>query len=144
MRRAVDVPGHHLPAEQAQIFLERQPDAILLLTDLSKPLDVPGGEGERTWFTDFCDHLSDAMVKHPEAADKLKCILVVLNKKDKSNPADIQAREAVFQDILDKNLKRGWGTRVQSIKMMPCVLVSNSENVAPVDGVIRALARCLQ
>lgn len=142
VRSEVDVPGHHTPVEQVKIIGENRPEAIVIMSDLSRPYD--GVDGFSAWLRDFCDRFIYSLQQHPELGEHLRCMLIILNKKDRF-PHDVTARQAAVRSILNDRLRAAWNPhKVDEIKILPCISVTNPEHSKPIEAVIRQLAYCLE
>jgi signal recognition particle receptor subunit beta len=141
VRKAIDVPGHHKPEEQLRIFEEKRPDAILLMIDLSKPMTSEDGSW---WLEDFCDQLAFRL-RDKDIAEHLKCLLVVLNKADHADVHEIESRTREIREILQQRLRVAWNpTKVDAVRVLPCISVRSPRGSEMIDDVIRALAYALE
>lgn len=144
VRSIVDVPGQHL-LEQMEAFETHRPDAIVLMLDGSMPIDEisfkPENFSLRQWVETYCEHLSDILQRDQKLASNLTNIFVILNKKDKTSPAQLSVLDGEMRNILSSRLRRGWGSRVDQIDILLCCSVASTEGSVSIDTVIREIAR---
>jgi hypothetical protein len=138
VRRAVDVAGQVGPMEHAKIVEERRPHAVVVLLDLSAPVTHSAA-----WLTDFCKHLDERLRTNMGAKKRLKVIVFVANKQDTLSPDAAVRRIERFKQIIKKQMAFAFPTRVDSIPVMPCILVQKDNAVAMADAITIRLAKAL-
>ena len=138
VRRAVDVAGQVGPMEHAKIVEERKPHAVVVLLDLSAPVTHSA-----TWLTDFCKHLDERLRSNPGAKKRLKTIVFVANKQDALTPDAAVKRIERFRQIVKKHLVLAFSTKVDSIPIMPCILVQKDNAIGLADAITLRLAKAL-
>jgi signal recognition particle receptor subunit beta len=143
VRRAVDVPGQHWPYDHACIVRARKPQALIIMTDASKPLEGGSDQAAGAWLQEFCEHLADALRKSSKLAKRLRQIIVVINKTDIVDQSEAAQRMREFRRTLVAVLGPVLGTTAKSIPILPCILVETPKGSSLVDALIRKLARSL-
>ena len=138
VRGVIDVAGQIGPIEHAKIVEKRVPHAVVILIDLSAPVTKSA-----EWLSEFCKHLDERLRNNPRMKKRLKTILFVGNKHDTITPDVFARRAESFKRIIKKHLMMAMPTAVDSMPIMPCVLVDLDGAVAMADAVIIRLARAL-
>jgi len=142
IKSVTDVPGQIGAAAHADLAYKVNPHAILIFTDLLTPLDGDMDRASGAWLKEFCERL-ETKWRPRKKANKIKSIIVVMNKKDKAHQDAAYKCKKRFEGIL-KTLHDTRGDMAQRIEIMPCVLVTNPCEHKLVDGVITHLAKQLQ
>lgn len=142
VKSVTDVPGQVGAAAHADLAYEHNPHAILVFTDLTTPLTGEEDRASGAWLTEFCARL-ETRWRAGKKKNRLKCMIVVLNKKDKAKGEMIAKCNKQFQKTLG-TLHDAKGAMTNRIEIVPCVLVTNPEDQKLVDGLISHLAKHLQ
>lgn len=142
VRRSIDIPGQVGPIEHALIAKHRRPDAIVVILDLSAP--ATGERSSRTWLVEFCRHLDEHLRDCSRFRRRLRALIFVANKNDKISAERSRRLLSTFRDTIHKHLAYSFSTRVDSIPLLPCVLVQTSAGAAMADSVVVRLAKALQ
>ncbi len=143
VKRVVDLAGQIGPLEHARLVFERRPHAVLIFTDLTRPLN---GESERaaaTWVREFCEHLENKWRANRKRNNRIQCIILVMNKRDKVDVKRVNSRQAAFRKILAAELHEARGRMIDEIAIIPCALVTNPDGTKAVDALIAHLAKTL-
>jgi len=143
VKRAVDVAGEIGAQEHARLAEERAPDAIVVLLDLSAPLTGKAKSATGPWLTSFCSHLKQRLSENPKVRKKLKTLIFVANKYDKTQQAQGDKLIAAYRKIIKKYFQDAFGPLAESVFILPCVLVQNSKGATMADAVISRLAKSL-
>ena len=145
VRRAVDVAGQVGPIEHARIAETRKPHALVVLLDLSAPLAGRSERATGTWLVEFCKHLDGRLRTNAKMRKRLKTIIFAANKRDTLDEAGAAKRIDAFRKIVKRELSQSFSTRVDSIPIMPCILVKTSDATTSLaDDVITRLAKALK
>ena len=138
VKTVIDVPGQIGAVFQAKEIYAQKPHAILVFMDINRPLK-PAGE----WLTEFCKRLETYWRANKHKSNRVKSIILVLNKTDKTNAKTVESRKKAFQKILDAELRDARGTMTGEILVVPTVMVNNAEGTKSADGLINHLAKAL-
>ncbi|WP_420326102.1 GTPase domain-containing protein [Mameliella sp.] len=139
VRKSLDEPGQVGPMEHANLVKLRKPHAILLVLDVSQPI-----EENKKWLLEFCEHFERVLQETGPLKKKIKSIIVVLNKRDKvANSAHYSSRSKAVRKILTSSLGGVLGAhRAKAIPVLPCVSVlSDGHGTAQIDAVISTFAK---
>ncbi len=137
---AVDIPGQVGAVAHANLVFDRNPHALIIVLDLTTPLQGKPDRASAAWLTRFCKRLEVKWRVNRKRSNRLKSIILVMNKADKVQSQTIDARKQVYLKIIEAELQDARG-RVEDIPIMPCCIVSNPEGTKMVDAVISQLAR---
>lgn len=143
VRSVIDVPGQVGPLEHAKLVFERRPHAIVIFADLTRPLK---GEPERAaaaWMQEFCRTLEAHWRVNRKRKNRIKSIVLVLNKRDKVDEKKVAAWKQALRKIIEAELREARGQMLAEIAIMPCVMVANPEGTKAVDSLIAHLTKAL-
>lgn len=138
VKTVIDVPGQIGANFQAKEIYEQKPHAILIFIDVDRPL-----KSSKEWLTNFCRRLETYWRANNNKKNRVKSIILVLNKKDKTDAKTIEARKKGFQKIIDVELKESKGNMLDEISVIPTVMVNNQEGTKSADQLITHLAKAL-
>jgi GTPase SAR1 family protein len=143
IKRVVDVPGQIGAAQHAQLAYERNPHAIVIFMDLTAPLKGAEDRSSAAWLTEFSKRYEALWRAGNRKKHRIKCIIIVLNKLDKSTARKVESTKKEFQKIIKAELHDGLGKMQSNASILPCVMVSNPEEEKFVTMVITHLAKSL-
>lgn len=138
IKTAVDVAGQNSPSFQAKEIFDLKPHAILIFLDLTCPAK-PAGE----WLAEFCERLETYWRANKSKRNRVKSIILVLNKKDKTDAKTVETRTKAFLKILNSELKEARGKMLDEITIVPTVMVNNADGTKSADSLITHLAKAL-
>ena len=138
VKTVIDVPGQIGANFQAKEIYRQKPHAILVFMDINRPL-----KDSSEWLTEFCRRLETYWRTNKRAGNRVKSIVLVLNKTDKTDAKTIESRKKAFKKILDAELKEARGGMTGEISVVPTVMVNNAEGTKSADGLIAHLAKGL-
>jgi GTPase SAR1 family protein len=142
VKTAIDVPGQNGPIALADLVYKQSPRAIVIMTDLTSPLR--GERSSREWLFEFCKRLeSKWRVERGRKTNRIRSMILVMNKRDKVDERREQAIRTAFRKILDVELKEARGEMLDEIAIMPCTLVTNPKGTKMADSVIAHMAKSL-
>jgi GTPase SAR1 family protein len=143
VKRVRDVPGQWGPMAHADLVVDHRPHALLIFIDLTRPLRGESERASAAWLVEFCRHLESRWRIKGRKANRIKSIILVMNKLDKSDARKMESRKKEFRKILDAELREARGRMMDEIAILPCVVVTNPEGTKAVDSVITHLAKAL-
>lgn len=143
VRTTVDVPGQFGASAHADIAFQRRVHALLIFIDLTTPLKGSPDRASSAWLSEFCKRLDSLWRAKGRKSNRVKSIILVMNKVDKSTIRKVDARRKEFRKILDTDLREARGQMIDEIAIMPCAVVTNPEGTKAVDSVIAHLAKAL-
>jgi len=143
IKTVVDVPGQIGPSAHADLAFERSPHGIIIFTDLTSPIKGGPDRAATAWLLEFCRRLEAQWRAKGRKGNRIKTVILVLNKMDKVDPKRVELRKKDFRKILDAELREARGQMIEEIAIMPCVLVTNPDGTKAVDGIIAHLAKAL-
>ena len=143
IKSVVDLPGQFGAVYQARLAAENRPHAIVIFTDLTRPLRGDSDRAAAAWLQEFCRTLERHWRIQRRQHNRVKSIILVLNKRDKVDEKTVAQRKAIFRKILDVELREACGQMLEEVAIMPCTLVNNPDGTKAVDSVIAHLAKTL-
>jgi len=141
IRNAVDVPGQVGAVEHANLAFDRNPHAIIVILDLTTPLNGDPDRASADWLARFCRRLEAKWRADRKRKNRLVSLVVVMNKMDATNPEKPALAEAAYREILESELRDARGRMIQPIAVLPTIMVKNANGSERVDAVIRQLAQ---
>src|SRR5436853_4470347 len=120
VKTTVDVPGQIGPAAHADLAFERRPHAIIIFTDLTSPLRGEPDRASAAWLLEFCKRFELRWGLKGRKANRLKSIVLVMNKTDKVTARQAEARRKVFRKVFDAELREARGQMIEDIAIVPC------------------------
>ncbi len=143
VRSVIDVPGHAGPVEHAKLVFERRPHALIIFTDLTRPLKGDSERASAVWIREFCLALEARWRANRKRKNRITTIILVMNKSDKAEEKKIASWKQAFRRIVDAELREARGQMLEEIAIIPCALVTNPEGTKAVDSLIAHLAKAL-
>lgn len=139
----VDVPGQVGPVEHAKLVFEKRPQAVIIFTDLTRPLKGDAERASSIWVQEFCRTLESRWRANKKRKNRIKSIILVMNKSDKVDEKKLASSKQSYRKILDAELRDARGRMLDDIAIMPCVLVTNPDGTKAADSIIAHLAKAL-
>lgn len=143
VKTVIDVPGQIGPSANADEAFKRKPHGIIIFTDLTSPMKGEPDRAAVAWLLEFCRRLDTRWRAKERKANRIKSIILVMNKMDKVNPKQVESRKKSFRKILDAELREARGRMIEEVAIMPCTLVTNPNGTKAVDSMIAHLAKAL-
>jgi GTPase SAR1 family protein len=140
---AVDCPGQVGAVEHANLAFERNPHALIIVLDLTTPLLGEPDRASASWLTRFCKRYEAMWRVNRKRRNRIKSIIVVMNKVDRMDQATVENHKQEYRRIVDTELRDARGTMIAEIAVLPCSVVTNPQEKKLVDGVIAHLAKGL-
>lgn len=143
VKKATDTSGQVGPVANADEVAARRPHAVLVFLDVTTSL---AGKSERStvgWLRAFCKRLEAQARVTPKKVQRLKSLIVVLNKADKADSARMDKYTRAIEKVLDQELRDARGKMIDEIVIVPCISVTNPEGTGPLDRLISLLAKAL-
>jgi hypothetical protein len=86
VKRTFDVKGTKTAAEQAEIVRKKKPDGLCILVEAGRTVSArPAQNPSETilgWLTDFLQALHNEREKYPDSFERIRSVLVIVNKVD--------------------------------------------------------------
>lgn len=143
VRAVVDVPGQGGPVQQAKLVFDKRPHAVIIFSDLTRPLKGVSEQASGIWLQEFCRALESRWRADRKRKNRIRSIILVANKYDKVDEKKLSSCKDFYRKILDAELREARGRMLDEIAITPCVLVTNPDGTKTVDGVIAHLAKAL-
>jgi GTPase SAR1 family protein len=143
VKAVVDLPGQVGASAHADEAFQRRPHAVVLITDLTRPLHGEPDRASSAWLREFCRRLEARWRADRKKRNRLMSVIVVMNKSDKAQEQSVAAARREFRKILDQELRDARGRMLEDIAIMPCTMVTNPDGTKAIDAVIAHLAKAL-
>jgi len=143
VKSVVDVPGQVGPIEHAKLVFERRPHAVVIFTDLTRPLRGESDRASAAWVQEFCRTLESRWRANRKRTNRVRTMVLVMNKCDNVDEKKVVSCKQAFRKILDAELREARGLMLDEIAIMPCALITNPDGTKMVDSVIAHLAKAL-
>jgi GTPase SAR1 family protein len=142
IKTAIDMPGPNL--DVADYVYHARPHALLIVLDLTASLDDPNDlRASAIWLNDFLARFDQLWRGAKPKRNRLRTIIVAMNKIDKVDQATRDAFEARYREIVDRRLIAAKGSKVSAVHFKPSVMVENPEGTRWVDTILVDMAKSL-
>jgi hypothetical protein len=86
IKTAVDTPGELNPQQLADELFALRPHALVIMLDLSAPLDDPNNlHSSGLWLRRFCDRAEQRAMALKPKRNRLRSVVVAMNKRLRNN-----------------------------------------------------------
>ncbi len=144
---ATDTPGQIGATEHARIAFKRRPHAIIIVADLTTPLEGEPDRSSVEWIKEFFIHYSNLWRKTGRTNHRLNVIMVLLNKKDLATNDQIEQCKLKIRDATAAHLGEfAKGAMTNPVEIIPVCSVTNTDTPPSksLDFAITQLAMGLQ
>jgi GTPase SAR1 family protein len=142
--RAIDSPGQVGAVEHANYAYDRNPHALIIVLDLTTPFEGEPDRASGAWLRRFCKRYETLWRANPKnKKNRVKAIMVLMNKADKLDQGTIPERTKEYRDIVDSELKDAKGKITGSVGVFPCSVVTNPEGEKLVNRVVDHLTKAV-
>lgn len=143
VRSATDVPGQVGPTQLGIVAYETRPHGLIIILDASGwPPPPRVKESAATWLKDFLDTLDEHWRANPRRRNRLRSVLILMNKADKVTKDVIEDMEKACADAT-KDFKIGKGRMLRPITILPCISVKTKSGKELIDTAISQLGESL-
>ncbi|WP_405070345.1 hypothetical protein OG558_12360 [Kribbella sp. NBC_01510] len=139
IKTAVDLPGQD--ADITDIVVAQRPHAMVVILDCASKAKR---EESAKWLTEFLQLLDQRWLGKSTKKNRLRTMIVVMNKIDKLSGAWDSKFERPYRQAFDLHFKAARGPLMPDIKFRQCVMVESSDGTKWVDAVLIDLATGLQ
>ena len=143
VKTAVDIPGQWGAVKHADVAFKRNPHAILILVDVTAPFEGETENNPVFWLKEFSNRLETHWRTEKSQINKLKAMMVLMNKIDKSTPTKIDQYREMLRNVANSELRDARGKMKDPIAFVPSCLVTNKKGTKSVDSAIAQLAKKL-
>jgi len=140
VKRAIDTPGQVGAVEHANLAFQENPHGLIIVLDLTAPLDGEPDRASATWLKRFCRRYEAKWRVDRNRKNRLKAIVVIMSKADKLASGTIDERRKIYKEILDTELKDARGKMLDGVAVLPCSMVTNPHGTRLMDNVVAYLA----
>lgn len=137
VREVYDIPGEYSPNEQVAHIRKTGPEALLILVglDSSRKWD---------WFVAYLDRLKIALEHEWSIIQRLRCVVVVLNKSDLITARDRKEAIAHAEAVVNEKLTPILQKNVSRVKVVPCTLLRSQGGERSAGAVLLLLLHLLK
>jgi hypothetical protein len=140
VKTVIDLPGQY--PDLSEIVFEQRPHALLIMLDLSAPLEDPHDpRSSGPWLEHFLSRLDQRWTNADGRRNKLSSVTVVMNKADLVDSSRFAAAEKMYKSTLAGNFRAARGPKLVEATLRKCILVENPEGTKWVDSIIFEIAR---
>lgn len=143
VKSALDVPGQYGAVAHADTAFDYRAHAIVIVLDLTSPLKGKSENSSCNWVYEFCRRLETKWRVRGKRGNRLKSMIVLLNKADKVDKRRITSCQKALRKILDQELRQSRGNMTDPVEIRETVLVTNPRGTEAVDGIVTHLAKQL-
>jgi hypothetical protein len=144
IRKAIDIPGQWTPKDLAREVFDRRPHALIVMLDLSAPLDDPNdSRSAAIWLRDFCSEADIRAHATKAKKNRLRVFIVALNKADLVSEEILAQRQAAFEQIVDDRWRTARGQHHADPMFRRCVAVQNDDGTRWVDAILVDVAKAM-
>ncbi len=138
VKTTVDIPGQYSEVQLATEVLNNRPHALVVVLDVSRDLHGSGGTAE--WMTEFFSRLDQRWQGVKPRRNRLRSVIVALNKRDLVDAATITEHEKACKDIVMQHFKAARGPQTHDVVFRQSVMVDNPDGTKWVDAILVDLA----
>jgi signal recognition particle receptor subunit beta len=143
IKTAVDMPGDPNPKLVVDEVFKRRPHGLIVMLDLTTPLDDDDPRYSAAWLRRFCRAAEQRAFRMRPRRNRLRSIVVAMNKADKVDGVELQRRERVFRGIMEQDWLIAGGSHAIEPRFRPCIAVENDEKTRWVDAILVDVAKGL-
>jgi signal recognition particle receptor subunit beta len=144
VKTVLELPGQVAARNLADSAFERRPHALLLLLDLTHPLE--GSSEERasaTWLRNFCRRFDERWQRVKADRNRLRSVIIVMNKMDIAQSGAAQTNEVAYRKVLSEEWRASRGPHSDDPLYRRCIMVENPDGTKWVDRVLVDMATAL-
>jgi hypothetical protein len=147
IKKATDIPGQEV--DPAGLVRAQRPHGLIVVLDVGTP-DAQR-ESEK-WLEEFLQRLDRNWNGQRVKKNRLKAIVIVLNKTDKLCPSDQSQSpgtvaidvENELRSIVAREFKAARPPAVHYVPFKRCIMIANPEGTKWIDAVVVEIARTLE
>jgi hypothetical protein len=144
IKTAVDIPGELNSQQLADEVFERRPHALIIMLDLSAPLDDPNDyRSSARWLRQFCAKAEQRALGMKAKKNRLRSVIVAMNKADLVNDATLLGNERAYREVMDQHWKLAGGLRASDPLFRKCIAVANKDGERWVNAILVDVAKKL-
>jgi putative ribosome biogenesis GTPase RsgA len=144
IKTAVDTPGEGNPHQLADAFFELRPHALVIMLDVSAPLDDPKNKfSSAPWLRNFCVQAEQRALGVKAKKIRLRSVVVALNKADLVSEQELKQCEKAYKQIMGQHWKIAAGPSGGIPAFRKCIAVANDEGTQWVDAILVHVAKKL-
>lgn len=143
VKRTVDIPGQWGAVKHADIAFDRNPHVLVVMVDATAPLRANDDRSASMWLKEFIKRLELKWRIKKTRSNRMKVMVVLMNKSDKANSGKLANLEQRIRQILDAEFREGRGKMKEDVAIMQSCMVINPKKTQEVDSVISFIAKAL-
>ena len=146
VKTAVDLPGQD--TDQFLQVYEHRPHALVIVLDMSAPLAAPHDiRSTATWLEDFFSKLDQRWQGKKPSRNRLRSVIVVLNKMDIADKPRVDEYEKRYRAIVKENFHTAHGPRLGDVHFRRSIMVEdpvkNPGGTKSIDAILVDMAQSL-
>jgi GTPase SAR1 family protein len=136
---AVDVAGQVGATRHAQLAFERNPHVLLVVLDMTTPLDGEPDRASATWLTRFCRNYEALWRVNRGKRSRLFSMIIIMNKAEEISDDELKTRRNKYNEIVLAELRDALGRMLAPIAIMPCTAVRTPRNPKGAESMVRVI-----
>jgi GTPase SAR1 family protein len=142
IKTAVDLPGQL--QEQYALVFEHRPHALVIILDMSAPLEAPNDyRATATWMEDFFSRLDQKWQGQKPRRNRLRSVIVALNKMDLADKQQVDEYEKRYRAIVEDKFRAARGPNLSDVRFRRTIMVENPNGTRSIDGILVDMAQSL-
>lgn len=137
VKTTVDVPGQYTAIQLATEAFARRPHGLVVVLDLTNP-------DSSDWFEEFSTRLDQKWQGVRRRRNRLRAVVVAMNKADLIDDAAIAEQEAEYRRIAQRHWRSARGSTMDDIIFMRSIMVQTPAGTSLVDALVVKLVTALE
>jgi GTPase Era involved in 16S rRNA processing len=138
IKKVVDIPGQE--ADPAEYIFGQRPHALAVVLNCGTIADQ---DVSVAWLKDFVQRLDQYWQGQSAKKNRLRSMVVIMNKVDKLQDSTAVARERLLRKTIDTHFKAARGRGLTNVIFKRCVMVETKDGTKWIDAVLVDLASAM-
>jgi GTPase SAR1 family protein len=144
IKSAEEIQGQTDPVRLAEEVFERRPHALVIVLDVSAPLDDPNDfRSSARWLREFCQRAEQEAHKHKAKRNRLRGVIVAMNKADLVDDEALSRAADTYREIMVQQWRAARGTRSADPLYRKCIAVETGDHTRWVDAILVDVTKVL-
>jgi len=142
VKTAIDPRGQDLSSDHVNFIFKFKPDSVVIIVDLNSDWEGKTEYEASFYLNNFCNSFAHRLHGNKNLSEKIKSVIIVLNKQDLVPPQKFKTWKTNVENIISQTmLIQALGNR--KVPIMPCTLIKNDKPGETPDAIITQIARSL-
>jgi signal recognition particle receptor subunit beta len=143
IKSAVDLPGQYPARRLADEAFDHRPHALVYVLDLTAPLEGEADRASGEWLKQFCERLDQRWQGQKPQRNRLRSVIVAMNKMDLVDAAVVTTNEKRYKEIMSQSFRAAKGPNTDDVVFRRSIMVENPDSTKWVDAILVDLASSL-